>query len=183
MPAFDIPNGPLNLQSLFPTLKFRDIEEYYVELKNNADEAVATTTRNFIVNSCDDESMVIFFLNASGGIDSVPACRKKVDNEVKSDRYEKPLSEPHDVTSGGSRKRNIASEDKLLLVVTDYEEKQADWLKELFRSPLHWIGMAGNYVPVVLEDGVFPVVKEEEGYNYHIDLEFTFANADQTQRT
>lgn len=187
--AFHLPTGIKNLAPIFPSVSWKDVEEYYLEVSNLEGIVVATTCRN-LVDSCsnDDERVRIHFLNALGGIDAVNFCTAEETYETQSSAWEKPLSYPLVKSDGGSQRYNVKGNDSYKVTTTCYTEQEMIWLKELLRTPAAWIEWKGNqgqpddYLPVVITDAKPVTRKVVDRYLYEFIVEFKMANADITIR-
>jgi hypothetical protein len=176
--AYYIPNGPKNLEPVFPGIDFDNIAEYYLELLDDADTVIATTTMNKL-EACKDEDDIfrIFFLNSLGAVDGIDLTRKSTEKESKSDSWEKPVQYPLSKPEHAINRSNVKSNKTISLVSYDYEEQDGDWIEELFESPVAWMqwagtqGQADNFIPVVIVDKKWSKVQENDRFNYEVALE------------
>lgn len=184
MPSFNIPAGPKNLLGLFPSLNFSDIEEYYVEVKNNAGVTVATTTRYKLGGCCDEDKVRLFFLNKYGGIDSINCLWITESADLKSDKFQRSQSVPLSITEGGLYRNNVKSERTRTLIIKDYPTTANEWILEAFDSPTAWIeDRTGNmYLPVVIVDKKVPVKKDVDPFDNIFEIEIQLANQTVRQR-
>lgn len=178
MPAFAIPNGPLNITSLFPSVNFADVADYFIQLKDAAGVVVATTTLNKF-DGCGAEHVRLFFVNASGEIDGINGKHLTSEIDVKSDLYRVSVPIPFERSGGGHRRTNIQAAVSHKIVLVDFPEKNMPWLIELLTSPGTWIADTVNasFIPVVLLDAKKLIRKEEEErYNYDVEIEYKLSN-------
>jgi hypothetical protein len=188
--AYHIPNGPKNMAAIFPSISWKDVEEYYIEVMNLESVVIATTCRNVIgaVSPAEDETVRLHFLNSLGGIDAVNFCSTEESYETKSDSSQVPLSYPLLKSEGGYSRSNIQANETYKVSTTLYTEKEMKWLKELISSPAVWLewkgtqGQPDDYLPVLLEDAKVITLKPEDRYVYELTLEFKLSNADITIR-
>lgn len=181
--AYHIPNGPANLQSLFPAVDFNQVAEYYIEILDNGGTLVATTPMNQICGCEDDEDCLrIFFMNGLGAIDGVNFKIIEKNHEAKSDAYQKPTQYPLVKTEHSVNRFNVKSNTTYKGCCTDYNEEDFDWLEELFDAPLAWIyqpaiqGQVATYLPVVILDKVFLRQKQEDRFTYQVEIEFKLSH-------
>lgn len=183
MVTFVLPSGPKNLQSLFPTVDFTNVSEYYLEIKNKDDAShIATTNRFKRGCCCNADTRRLFFVNYLGGIDAVNIRYKSEETETKSSKWKKALRYPLQKWDGGTQRFNVSSNEIMRAEVLCYDEEDQEWLKELIGTPnawLQWKGTQGqddDYIPVVVSDGKFITRKEADRYIYVLELELEFAN-------
>ncbi|MVT11375.1 hypothetical protein [Chitinophaga tropicalis] len=186
--AYHIPDGTKNVATLFPSISWKDVEEYYLVINNLEGDPIATTCNNKIVGGIEDNTVRLHFLNSLGMIDAVNFCQVQEDYDIKSDNSEKPLSYPLIKSDGGSARYNIRANESYKVITTLYSEEQMKWLKELFSSPAVWVewkgtqGQADDYLPVVLADAKYTTLKIEERYTYQVTVEYRLSNQDITIR-
>jgi hypothetical protein len=183
MVTFQLPSGPLNLSPLFPAVNFRLVEEYYLQLRSVEDATIILTTNRFTRGCCcTEDTVVLFFVNTLGGIDSVLMKLKSEETEVRSTSWRKPLKYPLQKWDGGFQRSGISSNEMLRLETTCYTEEDQSFLKEVLASPNAWVqwkgtqGQANDYLPVIIQDGKFMTRKEEERYFYIMEIEVQFSN-------
>lgn len=181
--AYYIPNGPANLQVLFPGIDFSQVAEYYVELIDTANAVVATSPMNHVCGCDDDDDLIrVHFLNTLGAIDAINMKVIVKDHESKSDSFQKPTQYPLVKINHGTGRFNSRSNDTYKAVTIDYYEEDMDWLDELFDAPLAWIeqpaiqGQEASYTPIVIVDKKTSKQKQEDRYVYQVELEFTLSH-------
>jgi hypothetical protein len=69
--AYYIPNGPKNLGTFFPDIDFTQVEKYYIEVLDDADEVLATTTINEMDGECCEDKVRLHFVNYLGAVDAI----------------------------------------------------------------------------------------------------------------
>lgn len=187
--VFYIPNGPKNLASLFPQIKFDDIEEYYIQVKDDLDAVVASGNLNKQSSCCDEgEKTRVHFLNYLGGIDAVNFKLITIEHESKSDSSEVPTASPLIKSVHGINRFNVNSNDNYVATTIDYTEEDQQWLDELFDSPVAWMewkgteGQPDEYLPIVITDKKYIKRKEEERFVYEVTMEFKFSHEKITLR-
>lgn len=183
MVTFQLPSGPKNLQPLFPAVDFSQVEEYYLQLQNQSDEAIVATTNRFKRGCCcNGDTVRLFFVNYLGGIDAVNFTIKSGETDVKSTQWKKALKYPLQKWDGGTQRLNVVSNEILKVENSCYAEEDQEWLMELIATPNAWIQWTGtqgqndNYIPVVISDGKFITRKEIERYNYVLEIDIQFSN-------
>lgn len=181
--AYYIPNGPKNLQSIFPDLNFEDIAEYYVELVDMLDVVVATSPMNQLCGCENDTDCVrLHFLNRVGGIDAIQFRKKAVEHEAKSESYTSPVAIPYNRLAHAKNRFNVKSNDTILASTIDYGEDDMNWIEELLDSSLVWVevpvsqGQPAGLVPVVILDKKFQKFKQEDRHTYEVEIEYTYSH-------
>lgn len=180
--AYYIPNGPANLEALFPSIDFAQVAEYYVEVMEG-DAVIATTPMNQICGCEDDEDCFrIHFLNGLGAIDGIDFKMIEKLHEPKSDTFQKPTSYPLVKTDHSIGRFNVKSNDTIRACSIVYNEQHMDWIDELFDSPVAWIeqpdtqGQGVTYLPILILDKKNIKLKQEERYTYQVEIEFQFSH-------
>ena len=185
MPAYYIPNGPANLASLFPTVIWEDVEEYFVEIKDAGFITIATTSHGWPGNTCCGEDKVrVFFMNALGTIDAINASWVSEEADIKSDRFQRPQTAPLSFSGGGAVRSNVRETRTRTLRVNQYPGTANDWLDQLFVSPNVWIEdrVNSNYLPVIVIDKKMVLKKEDDQFENTFDVEIYLANERIVQR-
>ncbi|WPV66286.1 hypothetical protein [Chitinophaga sp. LS1] len=184
-----IPIGPKNLANIYPSVPWKDVEEYYVEVTNLESAVVATTPHYFIEDGAasEDETYRLHFLNGLGAIDAISFIQAEENYEVKSSSWQKPLSVPLVKSDGGMNRFGVQA-NETYKVTSVFSEDVIKWLKELFRSPSVWLewkgtqGQPDDYLPVLLKDATYNTLKTEDRYVYLLTVEFQLSNTDITIR-
>jgi hypothetical protein len=183
MVTFQVPAGPKNLQPLFPGVDFTQVDEYYLQLKNQADSAIVMTTNNFKRGCCcSDDTIRLFFVTYLGGIDAINLNRPQEETEVTSSNWKKPLKYPLEKWDGGKQRSNVTSNETVTAENKCFDEPDQAWLKELMASPNCWIQWTGtqfqddDYIPVVLKDSKFVTKKVDQRYEYVLQIQFEYSN-------
>lgn len=173
----------MNLQPVFPGVNFNNIEEYYLQVKDQADDSIVLTTNRYTRGCCcNDDTMRIFFVSYPGGIDAINFKIITEELETTSSQWKKSLQYPHAKWDGGAQRFNVNSNEIITGENTCYGEQDQEWLKELLGTPnawLQWIGTQGqsnDYIPVVVEDGKFLTRKVEGRYQYVFQIQMRMAN-------
>lgn len=183
--AYYIPNGPKNLETLFPMVDFSNVSEYYVQLVDSLDNVIMTTPVNKMCGcESDSDCIRLFFVNSLGAVDGVNFKLLKAENEPKSESMEKPLSYPLDKQEHAIERVNIKSNNNFTGVTIDYNEEQMDWLDELQDSPAAWIAFPGIqgqepfFMPVVIIDArsIKKKEAETERFYYEYQVEFRYSH-------
>lgn len=178
-----LPNGPKNLTSLFPTIKWEEVEDYYLELYDDSGTQLLTTPLNKI-GCCNDETVKkrLVFVNGLGTIDGISVTKIEEEYEVKTDTYEKPLRYPLEKKDGGLYRFNIKTNTNYKATNACYREEDMQWIKELLSTPAAWIqwqgteGQGDSYIPIIISDAKTITRKAEERYVYEIQIEFKLSN-------
>lgn len=183
MVSFQIPAGPMNLQPLFPGVNFDNVQEYYIQLRDQADDSVIFTTNTFTRSCCcNDDTIRIFFVNYLGGVDAINLKRVLEELETSSQQWKKPLSYPLAKWDGGRQRFNVNSNEVITGENYCFGEEDQDWLKELLGTPNAWIQWIGtqdqdnDYLPVTIEDGKFITRKVDGRYQYVLQLQMRMSN-------
>lgn len=182
MKAIYIPNGPKNLAPLFPSVDFKEVSEYYVQIRGSGDMILVTGNKN-LLETCPEDYVRIIFLNSVGAIaDGINFQIVSIESEIKSDSYEKPTGYPLQKSEHAINRFNVKANDIYTVRSAEYYEEQMDWIEELISSPMAWMewkgtqGQADGYLPVVLVDMKHTKRKENDRYVYEITLQFKFSH-------
>lgn len=178
MKAFYIPNGPKNLFTMFPTIDFDDVQKYYIEVKDDTDTVIATTTISEVKSRCcGTDKIRVHFLNGLGAIDAVNFKRITVEHETTSGSMQRPLGIPLVRKQHFTSRFNVKANDLFTLSTIDYNELDMKWLEELVDSPLAWIEWAGeegepdDYIPIDIQDMKMLKIKAEDRYEYELVIQ------------
>lgn len=178
-----LPSGPKNLQSLFPGIDFSEVEEYYLQVQNQADLAILATTNRFKRSCCcSDDVFRLFFVNALGGIDAINFKQLTEETETTSTTWKKPNVYPLAKWDGGTQRYNVTSNETWVGSNTCFQEEDQEWLKELMATPNAWIqwfgtqGQDDDYIPVIVKDGKFLTKKFQERYTYELLITIEMSN-------
>lgn len=181
--VFYIPNGPKNLETLFPLLDFNNIGRYYVEVKNVNGDIVATSPMNVqCCGCCADDRVRINFLNRLGGIDAIDFKLLIQEHESKSDEFEKPVQYPLEKPDHGIGRFNVKSNDTFRVYNKEYSEEDREWLDEILDSPIAWIqwegtqGQEDSFIPIVIIDKKMEKIKEKDRFIYELVFEFKLSH-------
>ncbi|MBL0235035.1 MAG: hypothetical protein IPQ08_15480 [Chitinophagaceae bacterium] len=176
-----IPNGPANLQPLFPNVDFGSIAEYYVEVIGEF-EIMATTPINKMECCCDSDKVRVHFLNYLGTFDAVNFEKPIVTHEAQSAEYKGSLAAPLIKTDTGFERFDVRANDTKVARNQCYQEENMPWLQELMDSPKtyeEWSGTQGqpaNYLPIVIKDKSFEKLKNENDFRYDVLIEYKKSN-------
>lgn len=181
--VFFIPNGPKNLETLFPLVDFNNVARYYLEVKDINGDVVATTPMNEqCCGCCDDERVRINFLNYLGGIDAIDFKLLTQEHESKSSEFEKPTQYPLEKAVHAIGRNNVKSNDTFKVYNKEYTENDKEWLDEILDSPIAWIqwegtqGQDDSYIPIVIIDKKFEKIKEKDRFIYELIFEFKLSH-------
>lgn len=168
---------------MFPGVDMNLVDEYYLELHDDADDSILVTTNHFNrACCCGPDTMRIFFVNYLGGIDAINFRIMSEETDVKSDQWKKTLPYPLKKFDGGLQRFNVTSNETVTVDTKCFQEPDQPWLKELMASPnawVQWIGDQGqdsDYLPIVILDGKFTTRQEEDRYEYIFTIQFIYAN-------
>ncbi|HRN93015.1 MAG TPA: hypothetical protein PLS87_11390 [Ferruginibacter sp.] len=178
--VFHIPNGPENLKSLFPEIDFNDVSEYYIEVLDETDTVVATTTLNKIGCCCGSDSVRVHFLNHFGTFDAVNFEEDGKTYKPESDLYKKGLPATFSKNSTGNERRMLSGKNSIIGSTECYGEQEMPWIKQLIGSPKAVIeqkiaGAQNEYLPVVIKDAEFDE-KRKDAFRYPVTVELTLSN-------
>lgn len=178
--VFLLPDGPKNLTPLFPGVDWNQVTEYTVQALEGS-TVVATSALNGPCRCNNDESVSVHFLNYLGAIDTVIFPKPKVLHEASGSEFINGLSHPLSKTDTGIERFNVRSNDTYEARRQSTEEEM-NWLQECMDSPkafLEWNGAEGqedDYLPVVILNGKFEKLKNENEYRYDFVIQFKFSN-------
>lgn len=179
--VFDIPNGPKNLSSYFPTIDWSDVDSYEVSIKSANGDTMAIF-HNEISCCCNEDKIRINFVNSLGRVDGINFNHKEETLETRSDTWHKSLNYPLVKSDGGFQRFNIKSNETYKGVNLCYSEADMEWVKELFTSPRAWIEWKGQedqpdaFIPIIILDKKIITIKKEDRYYYEINIDFAMAN-------
>lgn len=181
MKAIYIPNGPKNLASLFPTVDFKEVAEYFITLKDQNDAILVSGTVN-VLETCVEDYVRLHFLNSLGTIDAINFQIVNIENDTKADSYERPTSYPLEKSQHAINRFNVKSNSVYTVRTADYYEEHMEWLEELQASPLAWIewkgiqGQPDSYLPIVIVDQKQVKRKEDDRYVYEVTMQFRLSH-------
>lgn len=176
-----IPNGLKNLQSLFPLISFSKISSYWLQGVSVADEILFTTPVNIPVECCEDD-ITIHFLNYCGTIDAKSFKEVAIVHSTKSDSYQKPLAYVLNKKAHNNNRYNVTSNDEYNLVCLINDESHLKWIEEIFDSPKAWIewkgtqGQPDSYIPIIILDQKVVTKKQDERFEYEVNLVITLSH-------
>lgn len=178
MKVYYIPNGPVNIQTLFPGINFRNVAEYYLEIQDNTATQIATTPINELSGGCCcDDKMRIHFLNYLGTIDCVNFKIITNEHEAKSSSSRRSVTYPLVRRTHAVNRTDVKANDTYTLSTYDYGEKDMAWLDELIDSPLafaEWGGTQGqapDYIPVIIQDTKKITLKQDDKWSYEVIIQ------------
>lgn len=181
--TFQLPAGPLNFETMFPGIDMTNVDEYYLELHDVADDSVLATTNHFNRACCCGTDFIrIFFVNYLGGIDAVNFKIVSEETDVKSAQWKKTLPYPMKKFDGGFQRFNVTSNETVTAETACFQEADQPWLKELIASPNAWVQWMGtqsqdsDYLSIVIVDDKFDTRKEDDRYEYILRIQFIYAN-------
>lgn len=176
-----IPFGPKNLRSLFPTVPWMDVAEYYLQIYDSSSNHLGTTNKTTIESSCDD-TIRLHFLTSTGVVDAHNFQRVIVEHDPKSDKYTSPAVYPLDKSKHAVQRFNVKANNNYTVRNINFTEQEMPYVEELLDSPLvwmEWIGTQGqpdDYIPVVMQDKKFQLIKEDDRYTYELLIEFILSH-------
>ncbi|HRC03061.1 MAG TPA: hypothetical protein PLJ18_11450 [Niabella sp.] len=172
----NIPNGTNNVFPLFPSINVNDVEDYYVQILDENDTPIASTTINKLV-SCND-TVRIHFINSFGCVDGVTLHIANVKHSAKSEAYIRSKSVPVIKSNHAQARTAIEAKDVFVGKTTHYGENEMRWLDELFDAPLAWIesGNPKELIPIVILDSEREKVKENDAYTYEVTVEYILSH-------
>lgn len=172
-----IPAGTKNLSRLFPSIDWSTVDSYSLHAQDASASIIATTPR-YQVDQCLERDIRIHFINSFNCIDAINFHIVTAEHDTKSDAFQAPESFPFDRTQYGIGRINISSTDSFSVYTIDYEEKDLSWMDELADSPIAWLewtseqGEGESYLPIVISDGKKVNRKQDERFQYEIDIDF-----------
>lgn len=196
--VYYIPEGLSNIKSLFPELDFGSIKRWSVVALNASEQVIAESRMNELGCCCNErEKIRIHFVNDIGEIDTINFMKAQIEDEIKSDTWEKSLKFPLDKTKGGIYRTNITATEVYEVETKCYPETAQKWIDELARTNLAWMevpnegpefsviygGSNQNLIPITISDMKFPIRKNRNRYEYIVQLKFAKANRKNTKRS
>lgn len=180
--VFLIPSGPKNLASIFPTVDFASVTDYYLEIQDISSTVLATTP-TYKANCCCGEGYVrIHFLNYLGTYDAVNFLKPTIEHDDTSTSFINGLNYPLSKTDTGAERFNITSND-IFTVKRKSKESEMGWLQECADSPklfLEWTGIEGqadDYIPLIKVDDKFIKQKfDGSEWEYDFIIQFKLSN-------
>lgn len=180
--AYYIPVGPKNLQVFFPQIDFNDIANYYLEVRDENLDTVATTAIATIGGCCESDKVRIHFLNKLGAIDAINFKLTTKEHESKGESWQKPVQYPLSKPDHAINRFNVKSNHLYTAKTIQFFETEQDWLDELFDSPVAWLqwdgiqGQPDSFIPIKISDSKRTTVKEEDRYVYETTIEFILSH-------
>lgn len=177
-----IPNGPKNLSSIFPSINWNNVSEYYIEGLDNSNNILMTSTLNVIGCCCSDDKIRLHFMNYLGTFDAVNFMKPKIVHEVTSKEYEKGLPYVLSKQSTGAERFDIRPNDTYEVRANCYGESAMLWLQELADSPKVFVerkgtqGQADYFLPVIITSKKFEKLKNQNEFRYDFVIEFKLSN-------
>jgi hypothetical protein len=182
-----IPSGPKNLTTLFPSINWDLIQDYYIEVLTGT-TVVATTPTVKVNCCCDPDGIRIDFFNALGQYDGITFQKPTITHDVEDSIYEKSISYPLQKTDTGMERFNVSSNDTYEAVTNCYDESDKDWLMELFdntKAFIEWTsdeGEGSSYLPIIITSKSFTKQKNFGATIYPVKIQFQLANKFSVQR-
>jgi len=184
---YHIPCGPKNLATIFNTVDFNLVTDYYLQVQDASNNVLATTPGYKSNCCCPDDKIRLHFLNSVGGWDALNFLKPSVVHEDTADQFQNSLNYPLSKTDTGIERFNVNSNDTWE-ARSNLKEEDMPWVRELADSPkilLEWTGIEGqadDYIPVVKIAGKFPKLKNDQEFQYQFVIQFMFSNAYMTIR-
>jgi hypothetical protein len=187
-----IPEGVPNIKTHFPTVNFKDVEEWSVYVTDDQGNVLATSRENIPGCCCIDDKARIHFINSLGEIDSINFIRVIEETESKSDSWQKSKKFPLDKTKGGNYRKNIKSNESYEAETRCYGETEQYWIKELLDTPKAWLetilpngfqeSTEKAFIPIEIIDTKLPTRKNTQRYEYIVKIKFSMSNENLTLR-
>ncbi|SHK92863.1 hypothetical protein SAMN05444266_101618 [Chitinophaga jiangningensis] len=182
--VYQIPNGPKNLETLFPDLDWPRIAEYFIEVLNAEEAVVATCGR--VIHETYCENIRIHFINYLGGVDAINFELWQETHKSQSESWQALSSNIK--REGGTRRFKVTANDTYRVTTIVYSEAEMEWLKEVLDSPMAWMewkgvqGQADDYLPITIVDSSVVTRAVSDRYQYEFTIEYTMSNSDLTIR-
>lgn len=179
--VYFIPNGPANVEDLFPDVDWPNVQGYIIHVIDDTDTTIATSTINWLNGECCIDKFRIHFLNFLGGIDAVNACIVTNEFEAKSDSFQSPTEYLLQMAKHGTNRFNVKANNVVTLAINDYPQDANEWINELLATPMAWVEVAetlelpAGYIPIIIVDGKILDVTEEDRFNNQIRIQLTFS--------
>jgi hypothetical protein len=179
---YNIPNGLLNLSTLFP-VDFNYVKKYNIEVLDVNDVIVAGW-ENTIGCCCNSDLVRIHFLNYLGTFDAINFDKPKILHEASASEYVKSLKSPLLPTDSGSERFGVKANDTYEARNKCYKEADMNWVQELIDSPKvfsEYIPPPGapitNYFyPIVMLNGKLEKQKNDREFIYDFIVQFKLSN-------
>ena len=180
--AYYIPNGPKNLETIFPDIDWNRVAEYHIEILHGGDTLGFSTTNNLIDGECCADKFRIQFLQDCGAVDGINMKKLTKEHEVKSSRYQVSTKHPLQKPTHAHQRFNVKANDIFTLFNHDYREEDMSWIEELVHSPMAWMEWKGtqnqpdSYIPIIILDTKLVTFKFEERYIYEVQIQATLSH-------
>lgn len=187
MKTLFVPDGPKNLASLFPSINWRDVEQYYIELLDQSDNVLATTSDNWI-EVCSDDVVRVHFINRLGTVDAINMKLKERESESKSSVWSKSPVPGAPKSQHFQSRFSVTGSTDMEAVSARYGEEAMAWLEELLDTPMAWVewkgteGQPDDYLPIIILDQSLETLKDEDRYLYEVKTKFTYSHTRKTIR-
>jgi hypothetical protein len=179
--VYFIPNGPRNLTSLFSSITWGNLKEYWVEVLDDSDTVVATSTVNRIQTWNNADHARLYFLNDCGTYDALNFLKPKGTLDVSSAKFQTAIGASWNRSDFGNHRSNVrANETKE--VKRNSLETEMPWLEECVKSIEAYVDTAGTefmsdgYMAVNIIDGKMETLKNVDDYNYQFILQYQLGN-------
>lgn len=192
MKVYYIPDGIPNVKEYFPTINFKDIEEWSIYVKDDQGNTIASTRTNKNGCCCIEDKSRIHFVNSLGEIDSINFIRVFEETETKSDNWEKSLQFPLDKTKGGVYRKNVKSNESYEVETKCYGEQEQYFIKELMATTKAWVEVflpngflpstKKEFIPIEILDVKVPTKKNTNRYEYVVRIKYSMSNDNITLR-
>lgn len=193
MKVYQIPEGIPNIKDLFPALNFQTdgLKSWKIQAKDAEGNVIAETRENTYTLLCEDR-IRLGFINQFGQMDGLDFIRADGEKEVKGETWQKSLQFPLDKRLGGAIRKNISSNEVYQVQTILYNEFKQEWVAEIADSPLAWVETilpngfgektVKEFIPIVISDISFPILKSEGRFLYLVKIKYYMANSNITFR-
>lgn len=176
-----IPNGPKNLASLFPTINWRNLKEYYVQVLDDTNAVIATTVVNKMLEWESDDNARIYFLNDCGTYDAINFMKPKAQLEDSSSEFQKSVNYPLKKSDAAINRFNVRG-NRSYEVRRYSVESEMEWLEECKRSIEAFMDWAGtenqddDYMAIFIVNGKMDSLKNVADHTYEFILLYKLGN-------
>lgn len=179
--VYYIPNGPANLESIFPDVDWSQVARYLVSALSGGD-IIAQSTVNNLLGECCEDKIRIHFRNYLGTIDAINSKEVTDEFEAKSDQWQRGLPFPLVMSQHGVNRFNVKANNVITVEVTDYPQEDNQWINELISTSLAWIefqpfdAVDPDYMPIIVQDIKILDVTENDRFENVLRLQITYSH-------
>lgn len=175
-----VPTGPAELGFLFSTangspvvIDFKEVSRYSVQLLDTDQNVIMTTPEFELGGCCDSEDKIrIVFRNTLGTRDAINLELVHLPVTLKSAAYQTGST---DSTQHSVNRYGVDYDKTYICRGKAYGEKNQPWIGELQASTLAWRDTGTEFIPIVILDSTFDLIKETDRYLYEVEVQFKYS--------